>query len=289
VIHATPCYAQGLGYDSYLTCWSSPPPDLYWRGPGSWTSAVEARQAACLTPNRNPSGLITPLRAFFLVGDSHAGHLVGGLGKALQGSMAFSYTARGCCGYYPDSLLATECKQDDYSVALAFRDHVTQMLDANVQAGDVVAFNTIYNTHLRPEAITFYRSWLLPMLQARGAKLLLFGDTFSLEEGPSRCYGSSAWRCQRSYGVSYEYDGLGYGLSARRANAAALAAELPSTVYFLSLGYLFCTSATASGVCGAQVPGTTVVGYHDTEHLKLVGSVYMWPHLCAAFRQLSFF
>lgn len=246
---------------------------------------MAARQAACLTPNRNPSELVTPLRAFFLVGDSHAGHLVGGLEKALQGSMAFSYTARGCCGYYPDSLLASECTQDDYSVAVAFRDHVTQTLNANVQAGDVVAFNTIHNNHLRPEAITFYRSWLLPMLQSRGAKLLLFGDTFSLERGASQCYGSSAWFCERSYNVAYDYEGL----SARRANAAALAAELPSTVYFLSLGYLFCTSATASGVCGAQVPGTTVVGYHDSKHLKLVGSVYMWPHMCAAFRQLNFF
>ena len=59
----------------------------------------------------------------------------------------------------------------------------------------------------------------------------------------------------------------------------------------VELANLLCTAKipTASGVCGAQVPGTTVVGYHDTEHLKLVGSVYMWPHLCAAFRQLSFF
>ena len=57
---------QGLGYDSYLTCWSSG--TAHWPDQRPWTDAVEARQAQCLTPSRGAS----KLRVFFLFGDSHA-------------------------------------------------------------------------------------------------------------------------------------------------------------------------------------------------------------------------
>ena len=155
--------------------------------------------------------------------------------------------------------------------------------DLQVQSGDVVALNTIFDYHMTNAALDWYRTSLLPLLTARGAKLLLFSDVFFLQTHPHGCYGSNAWRCHRSHASA-----RAAWPSDHRVHGQTFAAEF-GNVFYLSLGEFFCTGSASNAVCGAHVPGTDVVAYEDEGHLKLIGNVYLSPYLCSAFRGFGFY
>ena len=54
-------------------------------------------------------------------------------------------------------------------------------------------------------------------------------------------------------------------------------------VHFYSMQAAFCTSTDAHGRCGAVVPGTTTMAYHDNTHMTRGGATYLAPYLCSAF------
>mmetsp|Transcript_166514 Transcript_166514/g.404633 ORF Transcript_166514/g.404633 Transcript_166514/m.404633 type:complete len:133 (+) Transcript_166514:1-399(+) len=53
--------------------------------------------------------------------------------------------------------------------------------------------------------------------------------------------------------------------------------DLPG-IFFFDILPLFCSGET----CGAFIPGTGTLAYHDGNHLSDAGSFYLWPYLCTA-------
>ena len=64
----------------------------------------------------------------------------------------------------------------------------------------------------------------------------------------------------------------------------AFASTREGVFFFRSFG-LFCTSSTSDGICSGVVPGTNEIAYTDTRHISRAGATYLWPHLCAAYRE----
>eukprot|EP00966_Prymnesium_polylepis_P248521 5746189-Prymnesium_polylepis.1 len=123
----------------------------------------------CLTPGAHfPGRLPGAERAVFIVGDSHVGALLAGIRKALEGKIALAFSAA------PGWNFGSVC------------DQRFAQLEANIQEGDVVAvaevdpFSQEVENQKNPR-FSFWRNALIPMLAARGAHLVVFGDTIALD------------------------------------------------------------------------------------------------------------
>eukprot|EP00966_Prymnesium_polylepis_P197515 4577038-Prymnesium_polylepis.1 len=51
----------------------------------------------------------------------------------------------------------------------------------------------------------------------------------------------------------------------------------------MKIAHLFCEPGSGAKRCGAFVPGTSTLAFHDTGHLSSAGSLYLWPFLCDFF------
>lgn len=104
----------------------------------------------------------------------------------------------------------------------------------------------------------------------------MLGDGPSLEYRGSDCYPSgapirrtSASPCDRTLADLHESHVMADD------EYAALASQRPDSVYAFRALDLFCTG----GVCGAQVPGSTLVGVGDRSHWTFEGALYVAPFL----------
>ena len=134
-----------------------------------------------------------------------------------------------------------------------------------------------------------YDSFLIPMLSVKGAKLLLIGEPPALRDLPQVCIPSptnlnAAEHCESSYGVLYKHEAWDEAPRNLDDAGEAFASTREGVFFFRSFG-LFCTSSTSDGICSGVVPGTNEIAYTDTRHISRAGATYLWPHLCAAYRE----
>lgn len=240
--------------------------------PPGWSDAEEERARRCLSPVRS-SGL----PAFFNMGDSHAGAVELGLHQAIGGRMVFAGLQRGACPWGPHH----PCEQDRRRDARAYHLAATDLLRANLRAGDVVSIISAQNAHLNNESLGWYARVVIPMLSERGASLLLLEDYVK----PASVF-CSRWKTQRAECVVSPTQHL-LSLTA----AGSRFAREHAGVYAWSLAPLFCSEPfTHSSRCSTFVPASRPrAGFIDGSHLNAVGSKYLWPFACATFESFGFF
>ena len=276
---------------------------------------------SCLIPERggHHNG-----RALFLLGDSHAAAISHGLKRAVEGFYTVVGVWRSACGYTSDVHMQDtkwgggrpsqhldvsspnriddplyrqayfNCRFDAYIVAVQYRDAISNVLQEHLRSGDIVAVTGMHGFPV--SLLEFYRDFLHPLVVSRGAKLVLIQDFPTIPALPAMCTptrfnpGAEA-TCERPYdGVvqTQGYDGEKVDLPIG-ALAEEFVSSRPDAFYFNQTQGLMCTSTSETGVCGYVVPGTHVPAYVDQAHLNLVGSLYLWPFFCAAFRQWGLF
>jgi len=298
-------------------------------GSECWTldGAIAAR---CLTPGDTLShaparGAWTgagyaPTRVMHLIGDSHAIHLVAGLGAATRGHLSLAYAATlegaGFNPTWPDLGSSYNCQVDPTWTCGYFRRRhlryggpawvaaVRAALETNVQAGDVV---TIVNSWLRMptiEAVDAYMTFLGEVhttVASRGATLLLIGETPRLLANGRDCvqpasYAACATPRTQAFRLGWSVHPANHpsNLYSWSLHAAieqrmqSFTAQRPSTARYVTSAWMFdrlCDAAT--GMCGPTAPGTTTVVYVDDHHLSTSGSMYLAPFFNCKLRELG--
>uniref|UniRef100_A0A7S4IWY8 SGNH domain-containing protein n=1 Tax=Prymnesium polylepis TaxID=72548 RepID=A0A7S4IWY8_9EUKA len=234
----------------------------------------------CLEPgDHHPPGRQAGMeRAVFLVGDSHANALVPGMRKAVENKMSMAAAAG------PGYRFRFAC------------DRRFELLDLNVRKGDVVvvlqsARSSNEMNYASDGQIAFYRWALVPMLKARGAKLVLMQDWPAMKVSGILCRpprGTS--RC------AYTEDDIANGAGIHDPGSGTIrsltevlvnfANEFPDTVYaFDQTADLLMQNGQGSNL----IPGTRTNAYADFDHISHEGALYLAPYLCAAFDSWGFY
>lgn len=266
-----------------------------------------------------PGGGHAPTRVMFLVGDSHALHLVAGLGAAIAGeySLAYSSTLEGA-GFnpvWPNVGADYACQVDPSWVCRywarrhvryggpAWVDAVRATLASQLRAGDVL---TIVNAWLRMVTIEYVDAYmafvaeLCDMAAQRGATVLLIGDLPRILRDGRECthptdFGDCATPRERAWRLGWpvhpaDHPTVTYAWSLHatlEARFEAFAQQTPNALYITSQWMFDQLCDPHTGLCGPTVPGTETVAYFDSHHLSTAGSMYLAPLLNCKLRDLG--
>ena len=245
-----------------------------------------------------------PQRRLFVLGDSHAAHLLQGL-HAVFAREHF------------EVVHWTKVTHFDTWLHPEFISQVWAALEARVQPKDVVLFcrrilyfwlNTPnfsivgdFGRHPLPlnfvpdgqglEAIQLanrlLRNLFLDVLAPRGAALVILDDVFSTPEIPSICFrrgGPCLYNATSTGNLDMQevFSDAMRTFVANVTNSTAQSANVTTSVHFLPVLYeSFCTA----GECDLRVPGTETIAYFDNHHLNTAGSLYVGPFIACAFEQ----
>ena len=249
---------------------------------------------SCLTPDRSAAPLQASGRrsVLFLVGDSHAAALSGGMEAAAASRFGLVWVANLCgCSFGASSRPVFGCGADHCG---RYIEYVNKGLAAQLHAGDVVAVSNgawkMYTAGTSPRSTRSPESSHAPAIAAevafvetlaalvasRSASLLLLGDTAVLPRlaNVPICRSPSLRGTQCSVD---EWQWQGW-----HEAQAALAARLDRPhVHFLSLWDLLCVrSATGTHSCGPNIPGTNIMAFFDYDHLSVDGALFVHSFLC---------
>lgn len=207
-----------------------------------------------------------------MIGDSHANAFIPGLKKAIRGKMAMASAAG------PGFNFIWAC------------DERFRLLEASVRPGDVVvivqALRDGGETYYGPAQLNFFRWALVPMLQSRGAQLVMVKDWPRLRMSAVLCRPpSQTSNCAFTENeLSTKRDGqLGGQVDTQRLND--LEDEFRGVVHVFDALELFMQDGRGSNL----VPGTSTNAYADFDHLSIEGAEYLAPYICSAFERWGFF
>jgi len=243
----------------------------------------------CLAPR-----LRNGRRALFLVGDSHAADLVGGVARVAESAdFALGFVAYAGCGYYSPHWVAYQHQMIVQGIRqqgeCTWVPYLTRAFEELLRPGDIVLVSHIRPRATDQHATEFYEETVLPLMRAKQATLVVLGDRPEMPiSSLEACY-NTRWsstkveKCQKPRNFVYTHSGYSSGKARGTFKAdddtfAPWAARNAPHVRFLATWTLWCTDTT----CGPEVPGTSSFGYHDLGHLNAVGDIYLWPFLCSA-------
>ena len=202
-----------------------------------------------------------------------------GLRRAVEGSFTFTWAAVGHnCALDRDGGYTS----NDYGITCSYwAQKAFEELQANLIPGDVVVYR-VANMHIRYYTISYIRDTLYPMVQQKGAKLILIGDspylrnraTFCL---PSRFAPNALENCDTPRAQAQD--------AAKTASLQSLAALHPQSIFFFDLFDLFCEQTR----CRATIPGTDTYWAFDEHHWTVAGGMYLWPFWCDYFSAHNWF
>ena len=244
---------------------------------GVWTSNcfvhsarfTATKLANCLAPCR-----LANASAAFLLGDSHAASYAAGFAASAAAGgrdARHAFAGYGCSFASPGfnaavtAALGSAWVLDDCDAWVAAS---LDVLRAELRPGDVVATTTAnWKYDVAGHVDVDFVAELGALAAARGAAAVVLGDAPLL-------YGMFGVNCasaatRHDCDVD-EADAAPPGMAAAEAAWAGL-----GDVAFFRAFDLFC----AGGVCGAQIPGTDVLGVVDYGHLTTAGSLYVAPFL----------
>lgn len=270
--------------------------------------ALEALSRRCLEPDRGRDGT---KGAMFVIGDSHAGMLLDGLVDRFGGN--FSVTSlrtsgRWCCGFcsyesFPMQLLShldwnAETKEHAKVACEDFAQVVMKSLNGSLRHGDIVIMSnfdewvegrdeedtkgmTRADRQDQIRALSDRTEELHRIVHSKGATLVMVGSPPFLKKKGSECVPTQfepekAKECD----VNTTASELSHKLLTDAY--ARLESELNGTLFF-DIHKLLCDDA----LCGATIPGTTVIGYSDEHHVSKSGSGYLAQFLCPALTKVG--
>jgi len=191
-----------------------------------------------------------------------------------MGKMEFAGLQRGLCAWGASSI----CPQDHKRDKEDYQNAITTHLQENLLPGDVVAIIAAADSHLYHRALGWYSDFVIPLLSSKNTSLLLLQDW--VYATPPCAHNPRIHSCN----IYPHHDHL-----RAKATCESFASGKPD-VYCLSFAPLFCSVPfSALSVCNPAVPGTSLSSLLDGSHLSALGSMYLWPFACAAFRQFGFF
>ena len=231
-----------------------------------------------------------PQRRLFVLGDSHAHHLLSGL-QAVFAREHF------------EVVHWTKVTPMDTWLHPEFISQVWAAFEARVQPKDVVLIcRRIHYFWERPDgdrlkaigdglkalqlANPFLRNLFLEVLAPRGAALVILDDIYTAPEGPLICLRGGPCLYDATHagqlGKLELFSNAMRTFVANVTNSTAQSANVTTSVHFLPVLFeSFCTA----GVCDVRVPGTETIAYFDTNHLNTAGSLYLGPFIACAFEQ----
>lgn len=237
-----------------------------------------------------------PQRRLFVLGDSHAHHLLSGL-QAVFAREHFEVV------HWAQVILFDTWLHPD------FISQVRAALEARVQPNDVVLFarrigmfwlntpnfdHSVFGLHVPDghglEAIQLanrlLRNLFLEVLAPRGAALVILDDVPAAPEPPSICLRGGPCLYDATHagqlGKLELFSNAMRTFVANVTNSTAQSANVTTSVHFLPVLFeSFCTA----GVCDFRVPGTETIAYYDDDHLNTAGSLYVGPFIACAFEQ----
>ena len=248
-------------------------------------SDARSRVDTCLTPARPPNGQ----RAVFILGDSHARAIAPAVQAAFDGLAQVSYVSFSfMCGYVSEEYIHGDASNIDGGERMRhacsiLNAQVDETLNSQLRGCDIVVLHQhsyrlndgkLQGPERKVASVVARYRHLQAMVRAKGAQLVLLGDTLQLPEEGWRCAANAAMArsCELTTGQAHAQ------LERERSVYTDLARDDPGTHYF-ALDELMCDAG--SGTCGAFVPGTSTLAYSDKDHLTIAGALYLWPFICA--------
>ena len=244
---------------------------------------VHLNAVRCLIP---PNHSDNRLPNIFLFGDSHAGMVLPGLELAVKGIFTVtSWTSQ--CLFGSDSYpqLANtvgsgawprdKCKQ--------YNAKALELLNATLLPSDVVAVGQAHTKFLETGSMTLsllseWGQWLAQfhdIVAAKNASIVLIGDIGnSIKKTGVECFLNNPSHCNKPKSEVQQ------SLQPMHEMFESLAANHTNIHFWKDQLDLICPGST----CSVLVPGTATLGIYDANHLTTTASLYMWPYLCAFFR-----
>jgi len=187
--------------------------------------------------------------ALYVIGDSHALHLLPGIKTATSMHVASM------------SWQAAKLSAADVSALITH-------LGSVMKSGDMVLVGIRFG--LRNEV--FFNNLLqgvsqIAAIQTAQQNLVVVDDVPQLPQSPQTCaISGNVARCTST--------GSNAGYAATRASILNGCTTRGNTVW--DLHSLFCLN----GQCGPQIPGTSIYSFSDDNHLTVPGSLYLAPWIC---------
>jgi hypothetical protein len=243
----------------------------------------------------------------FLLGDSHARMLLGGLRKRFEGfSVRFlSVTGRWCCGFcsieqWPPELLKPQLwsAREQMLPCDNYAKIVMESLRRLLRPGDIVIVSNYdwhadlkygddhheqfdYHYHLPLGPLVTRIEELHMVVHSQGSKLVLVGSPPHLRtECQEEYFGNCTPRHDGSTPCGACDVTVAHSELRHKPLTDAyirLASELADTLFF-DIHKILCDTVT----CGAMIPGTSVVGRVDHHHVSRAASIYVAQFLCSA-------
>mmetsp|Transcript_11466 Transcript_11466/g.31705 ORF Transcript_11466/g.31705 Transcript_11466/m.31705 type:complete len:326 (-) Transcript_11466:359-1336(-) len=216
----------------------------------------ETQARRCIAPDRRPGQ-----SALFLMGDSTSDSIRLATRKVVQSAgLAMAHVAMACCPWGMHNIPGEDLSQAECDCSQELdnlQDFLLEQLEQQLRPGDIVLSIAHSNFHLRASAMAWYREVGIPLIERKGAKLVL---VVSWPTIPAVCFFLPQQPgCRRP--ASWPSEAL--------ARVAALREEHPS-VYAVDLSMPFCSDG---GVCTPCLMGSTHVGYTvDGIHLTVYAS-----------------
>jgi peptidoglycan/LPS O-acetylase OafA/YrhL len=264
---------------------------------------LEALSQKCLEPDRGRDGT---KGAMFVVGDSHAGMLLDGLGDRFGDNFSitsFRTSGRWCCGFcsyesFPMQLLShldwdAETKEHAKETCGDFAKVIMQSLNSSVRRGDIVIVSnfdewvdgrdeedtkgmTKADRQDQIRALSERIEELHGIVHSKGAILVMVGSPPVLSNKGSECI-PTIFEPQKAKECDVNATASELSHQLLTDAYARLESKLPGTVFF-DIHKLLCDDAS----CGATIPGTNVIGFSDQHHVSEAGSGYLAQFLCPA-------
>jgi hypothetical protein len=259
--------------------------------PLPFDTATQDLITQCLTPDRSSPDL--PAKTMFLLGDCHSAVILPGLVLAVRGAYQVRHVYSNNCGLFPHRDPSGATWFTNYERYVDVYSRILQTLREQMRSGDAVVIsmhgaNWLGHTGTvgrsangtiidLPDTTPFdmmERDLLQGVVQKAKGELIILGDWPYFENANHGTPDRKEAKVNQHAQVQEQL-----GPYIKRNKALRYESLVPA---FCDAGTVLDNkwTMTPKGACSWNIPGSSIAAYADDNHLRTVGSIYMWPYLC---------